>query len=233
MKIYIVEDDVNAEETLEKMILSVLDEIGVTAKIKYYTNGIVFLQEYAGDGDIIFLDCDMPMMNGMDVAKRLRDKDGQITIIFVTNLVQYAVEGYDVGAFDYILKPLSYPTFSRKFRRALQKIESRKDAFVSIRSGRSVVKVAVSDVHYVEASGHNITVHTSGGDISSRSSLSELEISFAEYGIVRCASCFMVNLLHLKQVIADKVILMDGTEITLTRSYKKEFMQKLAAYLNR
>lgn len=233
MKIYSVEDDVSAEETLKKMILRVLNEIGITAEIRHYTNGIVFLQEYAGDGDIVFLDCDMPMMNGMDVAKRLRDKDGRVMIIFVTNLVQYAVEGYEVGAFDYILKPLSYPAFSRKFRRALQKIESGKDVFVLFRFGRSVVKVVVSDVYYVEAKGHNITVHTSGGDIPSRSSLSELETSLMEYGIVRCASCFMVNLLHVKQVKADKVVLTDGTEIALTRSYKKEFMQKLAAYLNR
>lgn len=233
MKIYIVEDDVHAEETLKKMILCVLKEIGTTAEIKYYTNGIIFLQEYAGDGDVVFLDCDMPMMNGMDVAKRLRDKDGQVVIIFVTNLVQYAVEGYEVGALDYILKPLSYPAFSRKFTRALQKIEAEKGAFVSLRSGRSVVKAAVSDVYYVEVNGHNVTFHTSGGDIPSRSSLSELEISLAEYGIVRCASCFMVNLLHVNQVKADKVTLTNGTEIALTRSYKKEFMQKLAAYLNR
>ncbi len=233
MKIYIVEDDAHAEETLEKMILRVLKEIGTTAEIRYYTNGIVFLQEYAGDGDVVFLDCEMPMMNGMEVARRLRDKDGHVMIIFVTNLVQYAVEGYEVGAFDYILKPLSYPAFSRKFRRALQKIESGKDAFISFRSGRSVVKAVVTDVYYVEVNGHNVTVHTAGGDIPSRSPLSELEPSLAEFGIVRCASCFMVNLLHVKQVKADKVFLTDGTEIALTRSYKKEFMQKLAAYLNK
>ncbi len=233
MKIYIVEDDVRAEEILQKMIVRVLEEMGTTAEIKYYTNGIVFLQEYAGDGDFVFLDCDMPMINGMEVAKRLREQDGRVVIIFVTNLVQYAVEGYEVGAFDYILKPLSYPVFSRKFRRALQKYESGKDAFISLRSGRSIVKVVVSDVYYIDANGHNITFHTSGGDILSRSSLSELEASLAEYGIVRCASCFMVNLLYVKQVMADKVSLTDGSELSLTRSYKKEFMQKFAAYLNR
>ena len=105
MKIYIVEDDVRAEEILQKMIVRVLEEMGTTAEIKYYTNGIVFLQEYAGDGDFVFLDCDMPMINGMEVAKRLREQDGRVVIIFVTNLVQYAVEGYEVGAFDYILSP--------------------------------------------------------------------------------------------------------------------------------
>lgn len=233
MKIYIVEDDAHAEETLEKMVLRVLQEMGTTAEIQSAPNGVVFLQKYAGDGDLVFLDCEMPVMNGMEVAKRLRKRDGRVMIIFVTNLARYAVEGYEVGAFDYLLKPLSYPAFSRKFKRALEKIESEKDAFLSVRSGRSVVKVVSSDVYYVEVNGHNITVHTTSGDISSRSPLSELEPALAEYGIVRCASCYMVNLLRVKQVKADKVLLTDGTEIALTRSYKKEFMQKLAAYLNK
>ena len=91
----------------------------------------------------------------------------------------------------------------------------------------------MSDGYGIDANGHNITFHTSGGDILSRSSLSELEASRAEYGIVRCASCFMVNLLYVKQVMADKVSLTDDSELSLTRSYKKEFMQKFAAYLNR
>ena len=233
MRIYTVEDDIHAQETLKKMILRVLEEAGSTADIKSYVNGIVFLQEYSGDGDIVFLDCDMPAMNGMEVAKRLRAKDAGVMIIFVTNLVQYAVEGYEVGAFDYILKPLSYPAFSRKFLRALKKIKSGKDMCISFRSGRSVVKVAVPNVYYVEVNGHNVTVHTSDGLITSRSPLSELEPLLAEYGIVRCASYYMVNLLHVKQVMADKIIMSDDTEIALTRSFKKKFMQKFAAYLNK
>lgn len=233
MKISIVEDNPEASELLNNMILRVLAELGTTAEITSYKNGVLFLQEYTGQNDIVFLDCEMPMMNGMEVAQKLRKEDKEVIIIFVTNLAQYAVDGYEVGALDYILKPLKYPVFARKFKRALRKIESSNDEFISIKSKRSIVKAAASEVYYVEAMGHNVTFYTANGEILSRSPLSELEATLALHGIVRCASCYMVNLMHVKKVLSDTVVLTNGTMLALTRTKKKEFMKKLAGYINR
>ena len=233
MKIYIVEDDKTAGQQLENLVQIGLKESNIIAEVKYYANGVTFLQDYTDGGDIVFLDCDMPLMDGIEVARRIRKKDKKIIIIFVTNLMQYAVDGYEVSAFDYILKPLVAPVFLRKFKRAIQKIESEKEGFLAFKSKRSMVTVAASDIVYLEVNGHYITVHTLTDEFISRCTLSELEDIAGEYGIIRCASCYMINLLYVKQVKSNQIILADETEIALTRSYKKEFMQKLASYLNK
>ena len=233
MNIVIVEDNAAAAAQLKEMTERTLSENGLTAEIARYENGVMFLHEYDSRSDIVFLDCDMPMMDGISVAERLREKDKNVIIIFVTNLMQYAVDGYEVDALDYILKPLTYEVFVRKFARALRKVGNRRERFLSVKSGRSVVKVGVEDVCYIEIRGHNATYHTVGGEIESRGTLTQLEDKLSEFDIVRCASCYMVNLMYVKKVESDAVILTDGVSLALTRTKKKDFMNKLAAYLNR
>ena len=97
-----------------------------------YDRGINLLTSYKQDADILFLDIKVPDMLGMDVAKKIRLRDENVMIIFVTNLTQYAVEGYSVNAFDYILKPLQYASFSAKLSRALKTLSYRNPGVVSV-----------------------------------------------------------------------------------------------------
>lgn len=85
-----------------------------------YTTGVALLTKFVSQFDLLFLDIQLPDMTGIEVARRIREKDESVMILFTTNYSQYAIDGYSVGAFDYMLKPLSYQPFSSKLSRALR-----------------------------------------------------------------------------------------------------------------
>ena len=100
MRIVIVEDDREAKQRLEDCLHQYEAEYGVSFSIAWYANGFDFLEGWHQDADIIFMDVDMPGMNGIETAHRMREADANVVLIFVTNLAQYAIEGYAVDALD-------------------------------------------------------------------------------------------------------------------------------------
>ena len=90
------------------------------------------------------MDIEMEFMNGMDAATKIREVDREVIIIFITNMAQYAIQGYAVYALDYVLKPISYFAFSQKLQRAVGRMKKRKERYINIVSKNGVNKVAVS-----------------------------------------------------------------------------------------
>lgn len=86
---------------------------------------MIFLAVYNGDYDIILMDIEMPGTNGMDAAEQIRKRDAQVVIMFITNMAHYAIKGYEVGALDFVLKPIQYLNFANKMDRAMQLVENR------------------------------------------------------------------------------------------------------------
>ena len=103
MKIYVLEDEKAVSDKLCAYIDRYCGERGYTAEVKVFPNAFDLLENYHADADILFMDIQLPLMSGMDAAKKLRETDKKVLIVFVTNLAQYAVEGYEVNAFDFIL----------------------------------------------------------------------------------------------------------------------------------
>ena len=118
-RVVIVEDEVVYLDALKDMLSSYEKEKEVAFNITAYRDIETFLAEYRKCYDIVFMDIELPGMNGMDGARRLREADSSVVLIFVTNMAQFAVQGYEVNALDYILKPVTYKNFSVKLDRAL------------------------------------------------------------------------------------------------------------------
>lgn len=120
MKIVILEDDAAQARQINEYLLQYQREharFQYTAKT--YTTGHRLLEDYRPDTDLLLLDIQLPDMLGIDVARQIRKTDPWVMIIFVTNLAQYAIEGYSVNAFDYVLKPINAFSFSKKLERAV------------------------------------------------------------------------------------------------------------------
>ena len=122
IRIAIVEDEPVASETLKNMIIKFMSENVVSAEfdIAEFSDAETFLGNFS-EYEVIFLDIQMSGMSGMDAAREVRKRNEKVLIVFVTNMAQYAVESYEVEAYDFILKPLSYGNFFMKFRRILKK----------------------------------------------------------------------------------------------------------------
>lgn len=197
---------------------------------KHYSQPIELLSEYQCDTDLIFIDINLPDIKGIEVAQRIRDIDQQVMIIFVTSLTQYAIEGYSVRAFDYILKPLSYTLFSRKLERAIQILAAKEDnLYINVRTKNGCIRLASDSILYIEILNHDVTLHTDQGTITHWGSLSKYENLLQNAHFARCSSCYLVNLKFIQHIDQDYVEVANQ-RLAISKSKKKSFLAALAQY---
>lgn len=134
VNIAILEDDAGDEASLEQSLQRYAQEQQELFSIRTFSDPAVFLQNSPSAFDLIFLDIDLPTMTGMELARQIRRQDSLVTLIFVTNLEKYAVSGYSVGAFDFVVKPINYYRFASMLRRALRSIAARQPREVVIQT---------------------------------------------------------------------------------------------------
>ena len=233
IKTAIVEDEKDAADTLNAYIGRWADENGETLGVKIYDNAVTFLTDYRADADIVFLDIEMPMLDGMSAAEKLRETDPYVIIVFVTNMKQYAIRGYSVGALDFIVKPVSYAALSSLMTKARKLISSRGGGEITVGSGSAVRRVPLSRILYVEVSRHRLTYHTEDGDFETWGNLGDIEAELPADSFSRCNSCYLVSLGHVIAVEGDDVLLAGGVRLRISHLKKKNFLADLARYIGR
>ena len=144
LNIAIVEDEENYRNILYEYLKRYEQENNEEVQISVFADGDEIVENYSAKYDIILMDIEMQFMNGMDAAKKIRESDREVIIIFITNMVQYAIQGYEVDALDYVLKPISYFAFSQKILRAVGRMKKRVERYIHIISKNGVDKVPVS-----------------------------------------------------------------------------------------
>ena len=127
-KIAVVEDNDAMRAQLCGFIAQYAQESGHQLDVTAFSDGAQLVEPYRPGFDIIFLDIEMPTLGGMPTAERIRRQDPDVVLVFVTNMAQYAIRGYEVDALDFVLKPVSYYQFSTKLERALQRIQRRRQS---------------------------------------------------------------------------------------------------------
>ena len=124
IRIALVEDDPAYAEQLLSYLKEYEKESKERISVQTFSDGEDIVTEYRADYDIILMDVEMKFMDGMSAAEKIRKMDTEVVIIFITNMPQYAIQGYKVNALDYILKPISYFSFSESMVRALAKVKT-------------------------------------------------------------------------------------------------------------
>lgn len=227
----IVEDDDMDATMLVRMLERYGEERGIQFGITRFRDGISFIDGYNPVFGIVFMDIELPDYDGLTAAKKLREIDTHVMIIFVTNMAQFAVNGYEVQAFDFVVKPLSFGNLALKLDRAVVRLDTEENARkISIYTPDGTRIVSVSDIMYAEVIGHKVTWHTSYGDISLCGSLKKIESQLQGCGFVRINSCYIVNLKYVTYVKNGSVICGED-ELTISQSRKREFLRAMSAYL--
>lgn len=228
-KIALVDDEFESSEQLSRCIEEYAKEYGVLFKISRFKNGISFLEDYSPEYDIVFLDVDMPMMNGLEVAGKLREIDSTVVLVFVTFLAKYATRGYKYDALDYIVKPVKYAAFRITMDRALQRCARKKRATVMLSSSEGDICMELNCLSFVEITNHNITYHTTRGNFTAYGTMRSIEKLLPPKQFYKCNRCYLVNLRSVTR-IQGSTVFVGGEELEISRSRKQEFLAALHEY---
>jgi DNA-binding LytR/AlgR family response regulator len=230
VKIAIVEDEKENADELYSFLKRYEMENNEEFDITCFESGTAFLGRFHSDYEIVFMDIEMPNMDGMETAKNLRRIDDGFCLVFVTNLAQYAIDGYELNATDYLLKPLRYFPFSQKINRILKKIYQKKKIEVVLSTPNGKRRVFVHEIRYIEVNGHTLIYHLKNENLQVRDTLSKVEASLSGFGFARCNSCYIVNMRYVTQ-IEKTFVLVENAQIQISRSKRTDFMKKFAEYL--
>ena len=226
MRVAVVEDEKEQREQLQTYITQYAQEAGMSIEVELFPSGRELLEGYSSKYDVILLDIEMPEIDGMETARQIRTQDEEVVLMFVTNLAQYAINGYGVGALDFVLKPVNYYTFSIRFARAIARARQRENVQILLNLPDCVRKINTQQIYYVEVQNRMLHYHTELGEFVLRGTMQSAEQELERYHFVRCNHWYLVNLSHVTEVRRD-MVLVEGAQLEISRRNRTAFLTAL------
>lgn len=223
-------DDNKAQiEFLSAAVLHWGEKRGIHPQISAFENGESFLFRYAEDKafDILLLDIEMGQLNGVQLAKTVRQENKEVQIIFITGYMDYISDGYDVEALHYLLKPVSEEKLHSVLDRAAERLKDKKNSLF-LNTGDEMVRIPLYTVRYIEVRQNYVTIHADV-DYTVKKTLRELEQSL-DSSFFRTGRSYIVNLQFIKKVTKTDVYLKDGAVVPLSRGLYNDLNQAIIRY---
>lgn len=228
--IAIVEDEAEFSVQLQEYLKKYQEEYDVRFKISIFADGADILEGYQQLYDIILLDIEMPKVNGMDAAEQIRKMDSDVTLMFITNMASYAIRGYEVGALDFVMKPINYYTFSMKLTRVLKRTKQKELQQILLTLPDGVKKFGLNQIYYVEVQNRMLHYHTEEGEYVVRGTMQSVEQMLLPYPFAKCNHWYIVNLKHVSEVRKNTAIV-GGHELEVSRRNRTAFLKALTEYM--
>ncbi|MGT2754820.1 LytR/AlgR family response regulator transcription factor [Streptococcus ovis] len=235
-RIALVDDQVDITEELAGFCQRFAQEEDLEVSVLQFNSAEVFLDyfhEFQGTDrsfDLIVLDIEMGAINGMEAAQHIRKEDEMVSLIFVTSLAQYAIQGYAVDALDFVIKPVDYDSFSFRLERALRAFKKQVQKTVQLPFNKTNLSLNIEDILYIEVSGHQLSYHTVTETYVTSGSLSTIEQRLPSHLFAKPSQSFLVNLAHVEAIQGNDLLLADHT-IPISRLKKASFLQAFSNYI--
>lgn len=195
-----------------------------------YHSGKELLENYKNQFDVILLDVEIGNDNGINVAKALREKNCDAILIFITQYLQYATEGYKVKAYRYILKPVDYQSFATEVKAAAIEAEKREKSIAVMVGKDQYANVKMNDIISVEIFGRNAIIHLKSRDINTYETLKNIGEKLDDNVFVKVYKNCIVNLDKVTRYTATTIYMSNQSAVPLSRHRATEFRQKYVMY---
>ena len=230
IRIAIVEDAAFDRQVLRDCLSEYGQETGTELQITEFTGGTAFLEQYQEDLDLIFMDIMMDGLDGLTTARKLRRRDDKVLLVFVTSMLQYAVQGYSVDAMDFIVKPVTYTGLKLCMDRVVRRLNETTPVRLRFTNREGTHSVDAAEICYIESLEHKIVVHTVQGEIQSDMSLAAAEKMVKALPFFRCHVSYLVNLRYVDRVSGNDVWV-NGDRLAISRYRRKDFLEAWSAWL--
>ncbi len=228
--IAICDDEQGQIEYLKRTVQKWAAKREYCCDISAFSRAEAFLFEYSENDayDILLLDIEMGKMNGVELARAVREKNRHIQIVFITGYPDFMAEGFEVSALHYLLKPVGEEKLFSVLDRAVQNLGDTP-RYVTLPVGKGMRRIAEREIRYAESDGHYILLHIKEETLRMRMTIPELEKELGD-AFFRSSRSFVVGFFYVARITKSSVFLDDGTELPLGRGLYQTIYQKWMEY---
>lgn len=226
IKIAICDDEKYHLNLLENMLKNILNKNNLEANIFKFSSSYEFLEFQKNSFiafDLILLDILMDGLNGLDLAKEIRNLDLEVKILFISTSKDYILDGYDVHAYNYLLKPVSYFKLEYVILDFIDNFNNLKNNLFTVKNKQSIFRINLDNIIFFESKLRKINIVFSNySEISFYDKLDNIEDALISKNFIRCHKSYLVNLNYIKKIENSKIITLNNNIIPISRSYLKK-----------
>ena len=229
LRIAICEDDRKQQQLLENYITNL--KLRESYELEKFDSGEDLVRAYE-DGErysIILLDMQLKELDGIQTAEIIRKYDKRTIMITITSIIEYAVDGYSVDAYDFILKPVDESKFTKILKSAVRKIQTEKNKTYVIQTREKTIVLKLSDIVYIESDRKKINVHCEKAQYSNNEKIGVVEKKLTQAVFIRISRYYLVNIEHIKEIGTNEIFLSTGKSLNYSKNHQEEIKIK---YMN-
>ncbi len=233
MRALVLEDDDGQAALLAGYIERYGRETGDPLQVTRLASAFALADKTCPDFDMAFLDIGLPGINGMEAAHLIRERDERVPIVFVTDLAQYAVRGYEVEALDFVVKPVTYAQIAPRLAKMARAARENARRTLAVTTATGIRVLDVAQLEAVEVSKHDLFYHVAGekDPLRTRGTMAATADELADAPFMRVSASCLVGMPHIERIDGDRIVMRDGKEFWFSRAKRKGAMEQIARYL--
>lgn len=238
MKIRIAccDDEKQQLELYKTMFTNIEMRQDIKLNVEYFLSGNFMLERFQSEKnpfDLVYLDMDMDEKSGLDLAKEIRQNyHSDCLILFLTNYPKYMQNSFDVRAFQYMIKPVQFDEFEKKFNAARKYLEKDDKNRVVLKIDEDNVVFFTNEIYYIEKekSFKQFLVYLEDKCVVAKGVLSAIENQLLEQHFMRTHRSYLVNMKHIRRIQKNDLVLSNGNLVPISRRKEKELKQQFMRY---